>query len=117
MGKYKLYLMLLALLSFGSQGLANAFQICPETARDTIPVESQTQVIEMAGDCHQTEAETNNSSDICDAQHCCPGATTSAVYPSGHALVNMGKARINYQDQAHIFSGLHDIYHPPKLSR
>lgn len=114
MGKYKLYLLSLVLFSFGSQGLANTFQVCTETVRT--PVESQPGVIETATGCHQTEAETNNSPDVCDARHCCPGATFSAVYSSGQSPVNMGKARAGNSEQVYIYSTLNDIYHPPKLS-
>ena len=114
MGKYKHYLLLLALFSFGSQGLANAFQICSET--DRTPDESQPGVIETASDCHMTEAGTDNGPDICDAQHCCPGAAFFAVYPSGQSPVNMDRARTGYPHQAYIYSTLNDIYHPPKLS-
>lgn len=113
MSKYKQYLLLLVLFSFGSLGLANTFQTCSETAR--APVESKPGVIEMASDCHQTGADNNDSPDICDAQHCCPGATFSAMHPSGQSPVNMDKARTSYPYQDYIYSSLNDIYHPPKL--
>ena len=112
MGKYKHYLLLLVIFSFGSQGLANAFQICSETVRT--PVESQPDVIEAATGCHQTE--TDNSPDLCDVRHCCPGATFSAVYLSGHSLVGMDTERMNYPGHTYIYSGPEDIFHPPKLS-
>ena len=114
MGKYKLYLLLLALFSFGSQGLATAFQVCSETAGT--PVESQPGVIETERGCHQTGVEKDDTYDTCDAWHCCPGATFSAVYPSGQPPVNMDKACIGYPDRAYIYSYLNDIYHPPKPS-
>ena len=114
MGKYKHCLLLLVIFSFGSQGLANAFQICSETART--PVESQPGVIEAAPGCHQTKAETDNSPDICDARHCCPGVTFSVVYLSGHLLVSMDKGRMKYPSHTYIYSGPEDIFHPPKLS-
>ena len=114
MGKYKHYLLLLVLFLFGPQGLANALQTCSETAR--APAGSQPGVIEAATGCHQTEAENNNSPDTCDAQHCCPGATFSAVYLSGHSPVDMDMERINYPGHSYIYSGPEDIFHPPKLS-
>lgn len=112
MGKYKLYLLLLVLFSFASQGLANTFQTCSETVRT--PVESQPGVIETAGDCHQTGADDNDSPDVCDARHCCPGAAFSAMCPSGQSPVDMDKARTSYPHQDYIYSSLNDIYHPPK---
>lgn len=117
MGNYKLYLLLLALLSFGSQGLANAFQICPETDPDNTRLESHTDVIEASTDCHQSEDGKNNSPELCHAKHCCPGAAFSAMYPFGQSPVNIGKERISFPNQAYIYSGLNDIYHPPKISR
>ena len=114
MSKYKHYLLLLVLFSFVSLGLANTFQTCSETART--PDESQPGVSETASGCHQAGADNNDSPDICDAQHCCPGAAFSAMHPSGQTPVNMDKARTGYPHQDYIYSSLNDIYHPPKAS-
>ena len=117
MSKYKHYLLVLVLFSFGSQGLANAFQICSETDPDNTRLESNTDLIGTSTDCHQSGDDKNNSPELCHAKHCCPGATFSAMYLSGQSPVNIGKERISFPNQAYIYSGLNDIYHPPKISR
>ena len=114
MSKYKHFLFLVLFL-FGFQAFAGSFQPCSETARGDIPVDSQTDVNRMIMDCHETEEDKTIFPEICDAQHCCIGATFSIAYPYGHSVVDMNKARISSLNHAYIYSSPNDIYHPPKL--
>lgn len=116
MGKYKHYLLLLVLFLFGPQGLANTLQTCSETAGETAPAENRADLAAAATECHHTEGDTKDGQEICNAQHCCPGATSSAVHPSGQALADRGKTRTTTTGHSYLYSGPDDIFHPPKLS-
>ena len=105
----------LMLFLFGFQAFAGTFQSCLEAGRDDTPVESQTDANRMTTDCHETEDDKTGIPEICDAQHCCIGATFSGVYQSGHLMADKSRERANWQSHVYIYSGLNDIYHPPKF--
>ena len=116
MDKHTHYLLFLMVFMFGFQDLAIALQTCPETGRDSAPFESHKSMDEMDTNCHDRGADKTDVPENCDARHCCPGATFSSVYPTGHLLDNVSKTHIDSLHYAYIYSSLTDIFHPPRFS-
>ena len=115
MDKHRHYLLLLMVIMFGFQDLANALQTCPETTRDSTPFEIHEDLDRTDKNCHDSSDAETGIIENCDARHCCAGATSSIVFPSGHSIVNPGRALVSSLNHAYIYSRLRDIFHPPKL--
>ena len=80
MGKRNRLMLFITLFSLVFQVPAGAFEFCSRTSRDNSRFESQKDITEITEDCHQAGADENNSTETCDARHCCTGAGLSAMF-------------------------------------
>ena len=115
MGKCSRLMLFISLSSLVFQVPAGVFEFCSQTSRDNYRLESQEDITEITKDCHQAEADRNNSTETCDAQHCCTGAGFSAMFRLEGAGPNINNALIAYSGNSYLYSRPDGIFHPPKL--
>ena len=103
------------LLSLVFQVPAGVLEFCSQTSRDNSRHESQQDIAEITEDCHQAQAGETNSTESCDARHCCIGTGFSAMFQPGGSGPNINSTLIAYSGTAYLYSRPDAIFHPPKL--
>ena len=115
MSKCNRLMLFITLFSLVFQVPAGVFEFCSQTSRDNSRFESQEDITEITEDCHQAEADKNNSTETCVAQHCCIGTGVSAMFQLDGTGPNTNSTFIAYFGNAYPYSRLDSIFHPPKL--
>ena len=108
-------MLFITLFSLVFQAPAAVFEFCSQTSRDNSRFERQTDITEITVNCHQADADKNDSTEICDAQHCCIGAGFSAVFQLDGTGPNINNSFITYQSNTYLYSRPDGIFHPPKF--
>ena len=88
MSKYNRLMLFITLFSLVFQVPAGVFEFCSQTSRENSRLESQKDITELTEDCHQADADKDNSTETCDAQHLRPGSW----YCSRNAIASTTKA-------------------------
>ena len=115
MSKCSRLMLFIMLFSLVFQVPAGALEFCSQTSRDNSRLESQQDIAEITEDCHQAEAGDTNSTETCDARHCCIGTGFSAMFQPGGSGPNIISTLIAYSGTVYLYSRPDGIFHPPKL--
>ena len=115
MSKYNRLMLFITLFSLVFQVPAGVFEFCSQTSRENSRLESPKDITEITVNCHQADADKDNSTETCDAQHCCTGAGFSAMLQLDGTGPNINNTFIAYSGNAYLYSRPDGIFHPPKL--
>ncbi len=115
MSKCSRLMLFIMLSSLVFQVPAGVFEFCSQTSRDNSRLESREDIAEVTDDCHQAQAGETNSTESCDARHCCIGTGFSAMFQLGGSGPNINSTLIAYSVTAYLYSRPDAIFHPPKL--
>ena len=108
-------MLFIMLFSLVFQVPAGVFEFCSQSSRDNSRFESQKDITEITEDCHQADADETNTTETCDARHCCTGAGFSAMFQLDGGGPNINNTLIAYSGNSYLYSRPDGIFHPPKL--